>query len=299
MSETPRPDNRPNRILPPQANAGHLVGELSAGIARARGRQYPTSPRNVVEGERRRRDAGRIARPLQAARAIAQELPSAATYASAMDRIDRAVPAQQMTSDDNRKVHQAAREVHEWPLKEAERAKLLEEINGTLRGEASIAVGAKEFGSKGPHDFRSPMDTSTPGRKYEPVREGVSFTPAKAPGRDTVVVMDYQYWDNTTVVTFRIPMEEGLANRVLAGVVHDPELPRTIANNLMDTRALSVGSQATQEIFNQNDIGQTQIFDAITTGAPITETAAANQGRLFPASESYIQYPARNFDGMY
>jgi hypothetical protein len=299
MSETHKPDNRPNRILPPQADAGHLVGELSAGIARTRGRQYPTPPRNVVEGERRRRDAERTAGPLQAARTMARELPAYTSYTAAMNRIDQAVPAQQMTSDNNRKVHQAAREVHEWPLKEAERAKLLEEISGKLRGEATISIGGKEFGSKSAHDFRPPMDPTTPGRKYNPVREGVSFTPAKVPGRDMTVVMDYQYRDNNNIVTYRIPMEEGMANRVLAGVIHDPELPRTIANNLMDTRARSLGSEATQAVFDQNDIGQTQIFDAITTGVPVAETATGNQGRLFPASESYIQYPARNFDGMY
>jgi hypothetical protein len=299
MAETHKPDNRPNRITPPQASAGHLVGELSAGIARARGRQYPTPPRNIVEIERRKRDANRATAPLHAGRAMALELPAATPYKAAMDHIDAAVPGQKMVSDDNRKVHQAAKEVHEWPLKPDERQKLLEEVGGTFRGDVSISVGNKHFGAEDRHGFRAPMDVSTPGRKFDPVREGVSFTPAQIPGHDQVVVMDYQYRDQSNVISYRIPMQEGTANRVLAGTSHVPELPRTIANNLMDTRARGLGSKATEAVFSQNDIGQTQIFDGITTGTPTAETAAHNQGRLFPASESYIQYPARNFDGMY
>ena len=41
-------DNRPNRIIPPQANVGHFAGELSAGIARTQGRRYAESAANAT-----------------------------------------------------------------------------------------------------------------------------------------------------------------------------------------------------------------------------------------------------------
>jgi hypothetical protein len=173
------------------------------------------------------------------------------------------------------------------------------------RRDATIFLNTKETGvrnlgrQQNPYDFRPPTDPATPGRKASPVREGVAFTPMQIPGRDPVVVMDYELRQGGEVVSYRLPLREESAYRVLAGVVHDPTLPRQIAADMLDTSGRSVGSAGVQHAFERAPIGQTEIFDAITTDASVSQTAAANQGGLFPSAESYIQYPARNFGGVY
>ncbi|HSX34211.1 MAG TPA: hypothetical protein VLF62_01030 [Candidatus Saccharimonadales bacterium] len=307
MSERPAETRHSRKnAYPVVATGATLVGEMSAAISRELGKEPPRTG-NIVNRERfRRQQESRVA-GIRRTRDTLQATPGVAsmTHTQASEHVQELARIGRLRADDQRVASREARYAHDFPTPEAQREALLAEVADIARrGDTAGAyvntphVRGKTFGAgyiDGQFSFRAPMDPVTPGRKANPVTEGISFTPARRNNgsRDTFVVVDYQFDRGGSTVTARVAVPPPLGHRMLAASVEDPGFGRDMASTILDTRALSIdGSQATDPTFAANPIGAVQVFDGITQG-PLQETAdKVGTGRLFLPAGTHIQYPS-------
>jgi hypothetical protein len=305
MSE--RAETRPSHnAYPVVATGATLVGEMSAVVAREMGKEPPHTA-NVPQRERFRRAQARSAAGAQHVRDALREAPNPAgmTRAQAQEYVQELARTNKISQDEQRTTSREVRHVQEFPTPESVRQEILAEVaDVTRRGDTAHAfvntpaVRGQSFGAgylNGQFGFRSPMDSSTPGRKANPVGEGISFTPAhrNSGSKDTFVVVDYQFARGNSVVSSRIAVPPPLGNRILAATIEAPGFGRDMANTILDARGLSIGGhEATDATFADNPIGVVQVFDGITHGSMQETADAIGTNRLFLPAGTHIEYPA-------